>query len=211
MPVRRMIWALAILSVGFIGRTAARPASPQPLIPASSLNSFARQETQAPRRTPDVIYVPTPQPVVDAMLKVANVTKDDVVYDLGCGDGRIVVTAAKRYGARGVGIDIDPQRIREARENVEKAGVGNLVTIVEGDLFTMPLGDASVVTLYLLSSLNQKLMPKLKAELKDGTRVVSHSFDMGDAWPPEQTLDVQADSPYPHKVYFWTIHKGQHR
>jgi tRNA A58 N-methylase Trm61 len=195
--------AVAILLIGVAVSSAAGRSAPQSSIPPSSpAPAPDRQET--PRR-PDVIYVPTPQPVVDAMLKLANVTKDDVVYDLGCGDGRIVVTAAKVYGARGVGIDIDPQRIREARANVEKAGVGKLVKIVEGDLFATPLGEASVVTLYLLPSLNQKLMPKLNAELKEGTRVVSHSFDMGEAWPPEQTQEVQVPGGYPHKVYFWTI------
>ncbi len=206
MSVRRLTLAVAILLVALGGPAATRAAAPQSSIPAASLSSFV-QDAQAPRRAPDVIYVPTPQPVVDAMLKLAHVTKTDVVYDLGCGDGRIVVTAAKVYGARGVGIDIDPQRIREARENVQKAGVGDLVTIVEGDLFTTPLGEASVVTLYLLPSLNQKLIPKLNAELKEGTRIVSHSFDMGEGWPPEQTQDVEVSGVNPHKVYFWTIPK----
>jgi precorrin-6B methylase 2 len=159
----------------------------------------ASQQTAAPARTPDVIYVPTPQEVVDEMLKLANVTKDDVVYDLGCGDGRVVVTAAKTYGARGVGIDIDPQRIAEARENVKKAGVEDRVKIIEGDLFQTDLSPATVVTLYLLPSLNLKLKPKLMAELKPGTRIVSHAFDMGD-WKPEKESDVNG-----RHVYFWTI------
>jgi ribosomal protein L11 methylase PrmA len=126
------------------------------------------------------------------------------VYDLGCGDGRIVITAAKKYGARGVGVDIDPDRITEARANVQRAGVGDRVKIIEGDLFAMPIGEASVVTLYLLPSLNRKLIPKLNAELKPGTRVVSHAFDMGEEWPPEQELDVDG-----RHVYFWTIPKKQ--
>ena len=201
MPHRRLICVVGILFVGAIGLRAAASATSQSPIPASSLSSFA-QDPQAPKRTPDVIYVPTPQEVVDAMLRLAKVTKDDVVYDLGCGDGRIVVTAARTYGAHGVGIDIDPQRIKEARANVEKAGVGDLVRIVEGDLFATPLGEASVVTLYLLPSLNRKLIPKLNAELKPGTRIVSHSFDMGDDWPPERQLDVEG-----HAIYFWTIQK----
>ena len=146
-----------------------------------------------------MIYVPTPQEVVDEMLKLAKVTKDDVVYDLGCGDGRVVVTAAKTYGARGVGIDIDPQRIAEARENVKKAGVEDRVKIIEGDLFQTDLSPASVVTLYLLPSLNLKLKPKLMSELKPGTRIVSHAFDMGD-WKPEKESDVNG-----RHVYFWTI------
>jgi ribosomal protein L11 methylase PrmA len=156
---------------------------------------------EAPVRRPDVIYVPTPEAVVEAMLQVANVSKNDIVYDLGCGDGRIPVTAARKYGARGVGIDIDPQRIKEANENVAKNNVGDRVKIVQGDLFEQDLSQATVVTLYLLPSLNVKLMPKLMKELKPGTRIVSHAFDMGD-WKPEKELDVEG-----RKVYFWTIPK----
>jgi ribosomal protein L11 methylase PrmA len=156
---------------------------------------------EAPTRRPDVIYVPTPEAVVEAMLQVANVGKNDIVYDLGCGDGRIPVTAAKKYGATGVGIDIDPQRIKEAKENVAKNNVGDKVTIVQGDLFEQDLSKATVVTLYLLPSLNVKLMPKLMKELRPGTRIVSHAFDMGD-WKPEKELDVEG-----RKVYFWTIPK----
>jgi ribosomal protein L11 methylase PrmA len=163
--------------------------------------STAGAQTTAPTRRPDVIFVPTPEAVVEAMLQVANVTKNDVVYDLGCGDGRIPVTAAKKYGARGFCFDIDPQRIKEANENVAKNNVGNLVTVVHADLFETDLSGASVVTLYLLPSLNVKLMPKLMKELKPGTRIVSHAFDMGD-WKPEKELDVDG-----RKVYYWTIPK----
>ena len=167
---------------------------------ASSPSVFAQAAAQeAPTRRPDVIYVPTPEEVVEAMLQVANVTKNDIVYDLGSGDGRIPVTAAKKYGARGVGIDIDPQRIKEANENVAKNNVGHLVRILNQDLFTTDISEATVVTLYLLPSLNVKLMPKLMKELKPGTRIVSHAFDMGD-WKPEKELDVNG-----RKVYFWTI------
>jgi cyclopropane fatty-acyl-phospholipid synthase-like methyltransferase len=151
-------------------------------------------------RTPDVIYVPTPQGVVDAMLRMANVTARDVVYDLGCGDGRIPITAAQKYGARGVGIDIDPQRISEANENAKAANVTGKVTFLNQDLFTSDFKDATVVTLYLLPSLNERLMPKLKAELKPGTRIVSHAFDMGTEWPPEKTEQVEGKT-----IYFWTI------
>jgi ribosomal protein L11 methylase PrmA len=158
-------------------------------------------QAAAPARRPDVIFVPTPEAVVEAMLQVANVTKADTVYDLGCGDGRIPVTAARKYGARGVCFDIDPQRIKEANENVAKNNVGSLVRVVEGDLFEQDLSGASVVTLYLLPSLNVKLMPKLMKELKPGTRIVSHAFDMGD-WKPEKELDVDG-----RKVYYWTIPK----
>jgi len=157
--------------------------------------------TQGQLRSPDVIFVPTPQEVVDAMLEVAKVTKNDVVYDLGSGDGRIPVTAAKKYGARGVGIDIDPQRIKEANANAEAAGVTDRVKFLNQDLFTTDISEATVVTLYLLPSLNVKLIPKLKSELKPGTRIVSHAFDMGD-WKPEQTLNVSGRT-----VYYWTIPK----
>lgn len=165
-------------------------------------DNAALAQTSAPaQRRPDVIYVPTPQEVVDAMLQAAKVTKGDVVYDLGTGDGRIPVTAAKKYGARGVGIDIDPQRIKEANDNVKANGVADRVRIVQGDLFETNLSEATVVTLYLLPSLNQKLMPKLKAELKPGTRIVSHAFDMGD-WKPDQEMDVNG-----RRIYLWTIPK----
>ena len=157
------------------------------------------QEDQAPGRRPDVIYVPTPVEVVEAMLDVAHVTSRDVVYDLGCGDGRIVVAAAKLHGAHGVGIDIDPERIEEATANVEKEGVGDRVEIRQADLFETDVSPASVVTLYLLPSLNLKIRPKLWQELKVGSRVVSHAFDMGD-WEPEQTLNVNGRT-----VYYWTI------
>jgi tRNA G37 N-methylase Trm5 len=152
-----------------------------------------------PLRQPDVIYVPTPQEVVDAMLQMANVTAKDVVYDLGSGDGRIPITAAQKYGARGVGIDINPERIKEASANLAKAGVGDKVKFLNQDLFETDLSEATVVTLYLLPSLNIKLMPKLK-QLKAGTRIVSHSFDMGSEWPAEKTQDVNG-----RMIYMWII------
>jgi cyclopropane fatty-acyl-phospholipid synthase-like methyltransferase len=151
-------------------------------------------------RTPDVHYVPTPQPVVDAMLAMAKVTDRDVVYDLGCGDGRIPITAATKYGARGVGIDIDPKRIEEANANAKAAGATGKVTFLLGDLFESNIQEATVVTLYLLPSLNLKLMPKLQKELKPGTRVVSHSFDMGSSWPPDERGEVEGKS-----YYLWII------
>jgi SAM-dependent methyltransferase len=157
----------------------------------------------AQTRTPDVIYVPTPPNVVAEMLRLTNVTKDDVVYDLGCGDGRLVITAAKRYGARGVGIDIDPQRIDESRANARKAGVTKRVKFLEQDLFQADIGEASVVTLYLLPKLNVELRPKLLRDLRPGTRLVSHDFDMGE-WQPDQTVQVQGPSRQ-HSVYYWVI------
>jgi SAM-dependent methyltransferase len=157
------------------------------------------QESAAPLRGPDVIFVPTPNEVVDMMLKMAGTSKKDTVYDLGCGDGRIVITAAQKYGARGVGIDIDPERVKEANENVKKAGVADRVKIIRGDLFEADLSPATVVTLYLLTDLNLKLRPKLLKELKPGTPVVSHAFSMGD-WKPERTAEVSHAT-----VYLWRV------
>ena len=157
------------------------------------------QNPPAPLRSPDVIFVPTPQEVVDAMLKLAKVGANDVVYDLGSGDGRIPITAARTYGARGVGIDIDPQRIKEATENLKAAGVGDKVRFLNQDLFTTNISEATVVTLYLLPSLNLKVLPKLNMELKPGTRIVSHAFDMGDI-KPQQTMNVNGRT-----IYLWTV------
>ena len=192
-----------IVAVGIACDSASTPqAQTVPNAPAAVANQSATPQAEANRnRPPDVIYVPTPPEVVDAMLQLAGVTKKDVVYDLGCGDGRIPVAAATKYGARAVGIDIDPQRVQEANENVKKNGVEKLVTIRNDDLFTIDLSEASVVTLYLLPSLNQRLIPKFMKELKPGTRVVSHAFDMGD-WKPEKEVDVMG-----RKVYMWTIPK----
>jgi len=155
-------------------------------------------QVPAPARTPDVIFVPTPQEVVNAMLGVAQVTSSDVLYDLGSGNGIIPVTAARERGARGVGIDIDPERIAEANANARQNGVTDKVKFIQADLFEQDLSEATVISLYLLPSLNLKLRPKLLA-LKPGTRIVSHAFDMGD-WKPEQTLNVNGRT-----VYFWRV------
>lgn len=163
-------------------------------------------QTQQKVREPDVQYVPTPQPVVNEMLKLTKVAKNDVVYDLGSGDGRILITAAKMYGARGVGYDIDPDRVREATENAVKVGVDKRVRFIQGDLFEADLREATVVTLYLLQSLNLKLRPKLFAELRPGTRIVSHDFDMGD-WKPDQTVKLQVNGR-DHTVYYWLLRPG---
>jgi SAM-dependent methyltransferase len=170
------------------------------LLPAPS--AFA-QDAEKPKL--DVPYVPTPQAVVDKMLEMGKVSRRDVLYDLGCGDGRIVVTAAKKYGARGVGIDIDPTRIQEAKQNAQKEGVEKRVELRVGDLFESDFSEASVVTLYLLPAINQKLRPQLWRQLKVGTRVVSHAFDMGDEWPPEKTVRVANST-----LYSWTI-KPEHK
>src|SRR6185369_3033690 len=170
------------------------------LIAALCAAPAGAQQAPAPTRTPDVIFVPTPQEVVDAMLKLAKVTKNDVVYDLGSGDGRIPITAAKTYGARGVGIDIDPQRIKEAQENLKNSGVGDRVKFLNQDLFTSNISEATVVTLYLLPTLNLKLLPKLNKDLKPGTRIVSHAFDFGPQAKPTEQMNVNGRT-----IYFWTI------
>jgi cyclopropane fatty-acyl-phospholipid synthase-like methyltransferase len=162
------------------------------------LSNAAGQQTTL--RKPDVFFVPTPPSVVMAMLDLARVTDKDVVYDLGCGDGRIPIAAAQKYGARGVGIDIDPKRIEEANENAKAAGVTEKVSFLNQDLFESDISNATVVMLYLLPSLNEKLMPKLRNELKAGTRVVSHSFSMGATWPPDDQREVDGKT-----IYLWRI------
>ena len=178
------------------------------LIAALSTVSAVAQTT-AQVRQPDVPYVPTTEKAVEEMLKLAQVKKSDVLYDLGCGDGRIVIAAAKTYGARGVGIDINPTRIQEARANAKAAGVEHLVRFEENDLFQADIKEATVVTLFLLSSVNLKLRPKLQADLRPGTRVVSNTFDMGD-WKAEKQANVggaeESDfSGLSQRLYLWTI------
>jgi hypothetical protein len=151
----------------------------------------------------DVPYVPTHETVVDEMLRMANVKGDDVLYDLGSGDGRIPITAAKRFGTRGVGIDLNPMRIKEANENAEKAGVANKVRFVQGDLFKENFSEATVLTLYLLPDVNLKLRPKI-LEMKPGTRVVSHNYDMGD-WQPDDVKIINTPDGVDHVVYFWRV------
>jgi SAM-dependent methyltransferase len=161
------------------------------------------QTASPPSRTPDVVFVPTPQEVVDEMLSVAAVGPKDVLFDLGSGDGRIPITAAKRWGTRGIGIDIDPQRVREANANAKAAGVTDRVKFLQGDLFELDLSEATVITLYLLPTLNEKLMPTL-LKLKPGTRIVSHDFAMGN-WKPNRVIEKGGKT-----VYFWTVPpKGQ--
>ncbi|MCP4608359.1 MAG: methyltransferase domain-containing protein [Planctomycetes bacterium] len=168
-------------------------------------------------RKPDILYVPTPQEVVDKMLEMAQIKEGDVIYDLGCGDGRIVVTAAKRYGIKAVGFDINPRRVRESLENVRKNNVEHLVTIKHEDVFTLDLREANVVTLYLLPSLNVKLMPQLE-KLRPGSRILSHDFDMRGAKPVEKyrmnsSGDINGDGndngeyygEEPHTIYKWIV------
>ena len=162
--------------------------------------SYSRRH--APRK-PDVPYDPSPPHVVKAMLELAEVQQGDIVYDLGCGDGRIVIAAASQYGARGVCIDIDPRRIRESRANAASAGVADSIRFVTQDLFDSDLHEASVVTLFLWPRVNLRLRPKLLAELRSGARVVSHMHDMGD-WPPDGQVDVLVEGR-PRNIYLWKI------
>ncbi len=169
--------------------------------------SVAAAQTAQPKRQPDVPYVPTTEEAVKAMLKLADVKKTDVVYDLGCGDGRIVIAAAKDFGAHGVGIDINPVRIGEAKENARKAGVERLVRFEENDLFQADIHEASVVTIFLLSEINLKLRPKLLRELRPGTRLVSNTFDMGD-WKPDKQATVGEEYQedfLSHRLFLWIV------
>jgi precorrin-6B methylase 2 len=198
MRVRNVKFAAALALAVIIGASVPAAAQQTATKPVRD-TAPPPQQSATKLRDPDVIYVPTPQEVVDAMLALANVTAKDVVYDLGSGDGRIPITAAQKYGARGIGIDINPERIKEANENLAKANVGDKVRFLNQDLFETDISPATVVTLYLLPSLNIKLMPTLK-KLKPGTRIVSHSFDMGSEWPAEKTQDVNGRT-----IYYWTI------
>jgi len=201
--VARKIVAACVLSTIalpiFAQRSTPPPPPPQRGVPAPPPTA-----APSPLRSPDVVFLPSDDAVVDAMLKLANVRKEDVVYDLGCGDGKIVIAAAKKYGARAVGIDIDPERIREATANAAAAGVSGHVTFVLGDIFdeAVPIKDATVVTLFLLQRLNKQLRPRLQRELAPGSRIVSNSFNMGDEWPPQRTEHVNNFT-----IYLWTIPK----
>jgi len=159
------------------------------------------QDTESKKIVP---YVPTPQDVVDRMLELAQVKKGDVVYDLGSGDGRIVVTAAKKYGVRAVGYEIDPERIKESHENIKKAGVEKLVEIKQQDIRTVDLSGATVLTMYLLPEVNMMLRPNIWKQMKPGSRVVSHDFDMGD-WKPVKTEHIKDSSGWDHTLYFWRV------
>jgi precorrin-6B methylase 2 len=174
------------------GLAAAQATAPAPTAPPAS------QEPTTPKHAPDVVFVPTPPAVVAAMLDLAEVTDKDTVYDLGSGDGRIVIAAAKR-GAKAVGYEVRPELLAQGRESIVKEGVKDRAEIREGDLFEADLSPASVVTLYLLPSLNLKLMPKLQKELKPGSRIVSHAFDMG-TWKPDATREVEGRT-----IYLWRI------
>ena len=170
------------------------------LVCAAATATAAEETATRPKRKLDVWYVPTPHEIVDRMLDVAKVRTGDVVYDLGCGDGRMVIAAAKKYGTRGVGVDLDPARIREARANAKQAGVAGLVTFKVADMFETDIREATVVMLYLLPELNRRLKPKLFAELRPGARVVSHDWDMGKDWPPDEYVKLGGDG-----IYLWIM------
>jgi precorrin-6B methylase 2 len=172
------------------------------LLPAAQ-GTAAPAPQQRPAAASLAPYVPTPQEVVDRMLALAQVTKDDVVYDLGCGDGRIVITAARQFGARGVGVDIDPQRISESEANAKAAGVEGLVSFKLQDAMTVDVSPATVVTLYLLSASNLKLRPILTKQLRPGARIVSHAFTMGD-WRPVKTDEFTDGNGTMRTLYLWT-------
>lgn len=200
--LRLLLASMSVASFGLAGCTPqAQTTAPTPQA-GTEVQTTQQQDVQTPEREPDVVYVPTPQEVVDEMLTLAKVTKNDVIYDLGSGDGRIPITAAQKYGARGIGIDINPERIQEARENSQKAGVTDLVEFRQQDLFKTDISKATVVTLYLLPELNVKLRPELFRQLKPGTRIVSHDFDMGD-WKPERVVQTKEGST----IYYWVIPK----
>lgn len=204
---RSLVVGIGIVSVGIAGCTQSRnfdanlqaQTTPSSATAPDQAQSVPGSTAEAPSRQPDVVYVPTPVPVVNEMLRLANVQSKDMVYDLGSGDGRIVIAAAQKRGARGIGIDIDPQRVREANENAQKAGVSDRVEFRQQDLFQTDFSNATVVTLYLLPELNLKLRPKLLRELKPGTRIVSHAFDMGD-WKPDKVVEVDGRT-----VYYWVV------
>jgi cyclopropane fatty-acyl-phospholipid synthase-like methyltransferase len=163
------------------------------------LEITACKPVEQPARKADVVYIPSPDEVIDAMLELAEVKSTDIVYDLGSGDGSIPILAARKYGARGVGIEINPVLVQDARRNAEEAGVAHLVRFIEGDLFDADITEATVVTLFLLESLNERLKPRLLSSLQPGSRIVSHEFGMG-TWQPEKSIEVIR-----RKVHLWTV------
>jgi Methyltransferase domain len=192
-----LLVAISSLSLIFGCSQIAPPANE----PTAAQSPSSDQQAQAPAQAEpdlDVPYVPTPPGVVSAMLQVAQVGKDDVLYDLGSGDGRIPITAAKRFGTRGIGVDIDPERVQEANENAQQEGVSDLVQFRQQDLFETDLSEATVISLYLLPRVNLDLRPRL-LQLAPGTRIVSHAFDMGD-WKPDQVLEVDGST-----IYYWVV------
>jgi SAM-dependent methyltransferase len=196
MGIRKAAFGVALLgALGLWGGAAVgQQADPPPLFVPPNMG-----RADLPSQPPDVPYVPTPQVVVDAMLELGEVKEGDLLYDLGSGDGRIVVTAAKNLGVRGVGIDINPERIQEAEANARAAGVQHLTEFREEDLFKADFSEATVVTMYLLPSVNNRLKPRLLSELKPGTRIVSHAFDI-EGWEPQRVVEVDGRT-----LYLWVV------
>lgn len=192
-------WPILVLAIAGIA-TPAFAQSPAPAAPATAPVNDDDADVKPGTAGKDVIFLPTPPEVVSAMLDLAKVTDRDVVYDLGSGDGRTPIAAAKEHGARGVGVEFNPKLVALSRQNAEKAGVGDRVRFINADLFETDLSEASVVTLYLLGSLNQKLLPKLQRELKPGSRIVSHAFTMGDLWKPDAERTVNGKT-----IYLWIV------
>jgi SAM-dependent methyltransferase len=202
------ILSMFLVGVALTGCTADRTAGPEPLPPPVAARPAAppAPETVGEGRRPAALFVEfvaTPQDVVERMLEMARIHKNDVVYDLGCGDGRIVITAAGRYGCRAVGYDLDPLRVREARENAARHRVSHLVTIEQKDILHVDLQGASVVTLYLGTEINARLIPQLE-KLRPGTRIVSHDFPLGDLLPEEVVEMTSREDSYKHMLYLWT-------
>lgn len=202
--MRRVTFSLASFSLAACAHAA--PPPPPPAAPTVADAPPPAAPVPDDEQVPDIEYVPTPDNVVAKMLEVAKVGKSDVLYDLGCGDGRIVITAAKRFGIKGKGFDVDPDRIKESIENARKAGVENLVSFEKKDIFTVDLSPATVVTLYLLPELNVRLIPQLE-KLRPGARIVSHDFDMeGVKWENWWTViakDHRTPKDREHYVYLW--------
>lgn len=215
---KRILLLVASMSVGgfvFAGCTQERQFTAETTEPTANVQGQESTTVQAqepasdlqtPEAQPRVPYVPTPNEVVVAMLELANVKGDDVLYDLGSGDGRIVITAAQKYGTRGTGIELRPELVEQSRENAKKAGVSDHTQFLQQDIFKTDLSDATVVTLYLLPDVNLQLRPKLFKELKPGTRIVSHDFDMGE-WKPEKVVQVKSNPGRQHTLYYWVVPK----
>jgi SAM-dependent methyltransferase len=197
-PLGVVLVTLALSTTATVFAQSPAPAAP----PAVTNGPINPDDPDIRPGTPgkDVIFLPTPAEVVSAMLELAKVTQDDVVYDLGSGDGRTPIAAAKEHGARGVGVEFNPKLVALSRQNAEQAGVADRVRFINADLFQTDISEATVVTLYLLSSLNQKLLPKLQRELKPGTRIVSHAFSMGEDWKPDAERTVNGKT-----IYLWTV------
>ena len=194
---------LVILGLFVVGATQ-QPLVAQEAQTKEKVKPKSAEPKKEKKTAPDVVYVPTPNDVVAKMLELAQVKKSDLVYDLGCGDGRIVVTAAKKFGAKGIGFDINPVRIKESLDNIEKNKVGDLVEIKNEDIFELDLSDASVITLYLLPSLNLKLVPQFE-KMKKGSRIVSHNYDIA-GYKPDKTVQLTSkEDGGDHTVYLWTI------